>query len=286
LTGARPKEELSDVMRGPPAWRSFAWRVGIGAPRSARVRAHVGRVAVDLDAAATSAEAARALGLPGLYRSPACWGGDAPVPAEATASFGPKEWAARCQAASFEIAVALGVPALPFVIEHAFGPFGVLHGVALRALFRLEAATRAVPTEILEAAVEQLADLEAGDREAAVDGLVRDGSTPSPRRLLLDALERVVQRAKSVKARLSALDPLARLAPDRAKRFLPDLRRLLAKDDEHALDAALLVRELEPRDSEAKDVLRRLADSHPDPEVRTALEARLRPPRPIPGGSA
>lgn len=271
------------------ALRSFAWRIGVGAPKLETVRAHVGRVAANLDARGPAEAAARALGLPGLYRSPACWGGDAPFPERG----GPSnlvEWAARCQAASFEIAVELGPAALAFVKENAFGPFEALHGLGLRALFRLS-AEGAVDPETLDAAIDRLENLDPDAREAALDGLGRPpvrvaAPDPGVRQRIAEGLERIANRAKNVRTRLVMIDPLARLDPDRARRFLPDLRRLLRKDETHALDAALLVRALEPRDTEARDVLRRFANEHPDPKVRLALETRLRPPQRVPGGKA
>ncbi len=246
------------------------------------VRRELGRVATRLRDRPAAAEAGAVLGIPGLYRSPACWGGDAVRPAELES--GP-EWAGRCQAASFEVAVALGAPALPFVTENAFGPFELLHGVALRALFRIEEETEAVAPEMIEAALERLPELDPEDRSTALDGLA--GRFSRSRARIADGLSRLVGKARSARERLRALDPLSRLDPERARRFLPELRRVLVRDiDDEVLEAALIVRTLEPRDGQARDVLRYLADHHPNPEVRLGLELRLRPPRPVPGGRA
>lgn len=274
----------------PSPLRSFAWRIGLGTPRWNTIRTEVGAVAARLDDARPARAAAQVLGLPGLYRTPACWGGDArPPPENVIRSL--EEWAGRCQAASFEIAVALGVEAVPFVLDSAFGPFEVLHGIALRALFRLDAFGSVDEATVAEA-LERLEGLHPAHREAALDGLNiaveahRRGGQRGSRGIIVDALERLITRARNVHTRLAMLDPLLRLDPERARRFLPDLRRQLARQGEAALTAALLVRALEPRDSEARDVLRRFALEHPNAEVRRALELRLRPPYPVPGGSA
>lgn len=271
------------MSQDPNALRSLMWRVGVGSPRTALVREQVGRVAAALDEAKVAARAAQALGLPGLYRSPTCWGGAAPRPSETR--YPRVEWARRCQAASFEIAVALGRPALPFVLENAFGPLAALHGLAFRALLRL-AAAGGLEASTLEDVMNGVAALDADASEEALHGLGRVRPRAPHLRSLVDGLERVARRARSARKRLVTIDPLARLDPERARRFLPDLRALLRRGGEHALDAALLVRALDPRDKEAREVLRRFAREHPDPRVREALEGRLRPPRPVPGGQA
>lgn len=289
LTRAPRDKHPKSVTSQPPSWRSLLWRVGVGGPKTQVVREHVGLVAADLDAPEPSAAAARALGVPGLYRSPTCWGGSAPQP-DGT-PFEGSEWAARCQAASFEIAVPIGAPAVPFILENAFGPLEILHGVAMRALLRLS-TVGSVDASTLKRAMHRIEELEPFARDEALDGLARLGVrragrlSDSVRRQMVEGLERLTEGAKSVRARLRVLDPLTRLDPDRARRFLPDLRRLLSRDHETALDAALLVRTLDPRDSEARDLLQYFATRHPDPKVRDALAARLKPPRPVPGGRA
>ena len=272
----------------PTALRSLLWRVGVGTPKTELVRSHIGHVAANLDAKDVASKAAEALGLPGLYRSPLCWGGSAPQPKGM--SFKPFEWSARCQAASFEIAVPLGDPALPFIEENAFGPLETLHGLALRALLRL--GTRGHGDEaLLSRAMDRIAHLEAPYSEEALDGLTQVNARffqrvhERLRRPIIDGLERIVARARSVRARLVPLHSLVRLAPDRARQFLPDLRKLFVRD-EHALDAALLVRAMEPKDQEARDILRRWADEHPDRKIREALEMELRPPQFVRGGLA
>ena len=225
--------------------------------------------------------AARALDVPGLYRSPSCWGGAADHPRRSR--FGHVDWALRCQAASFEIAVAIGRRARPFVEEHAFGPLELLHGVAMRALIRLDARGEG-PEEAIQRAWERLLELDAHARAVALDAL-RTGPLPigTVRRRFVSGLERLVDRARETRVRLLALDPLTRLAPERARRFLPDLRRLLEREGQHALEAALLVRTLDPRDPAASELLRHFAQAHPEREVRDAIEATLRPPRPVQG---
>lgn len=278
------------MKKGPSALGSFLWRVGVGTPRTRVVWEHVGQVAADLDAHDVASRAARVLGLPGLYRSPSTWGGDAPQPS--ASSFPRREWAARCQAASFEIAVPLGRQAVPFVEENAFGPFASLHGIALRGLLRL-AANGEVEPATLDAALDRIVELEPDATEEALDGLARlDPRTAARslnrrlRRSFVDGLDKVADRARSVRQRLASLDPLARLDPERARRFLPDLRGLMTRGGDQALAAALLVRALDPRDAKAREALRRFAHEHPDPRVRDALETKLRPPRPVPGGQA
>ncbi|MEO1230555.1 MAG: hypothetical protein AAFZ18_16780 [Myxococcota bacterium] len=278
------------MKKGPSALGSFLWRVGVGTPRTRVVWEHVGRVAADLEAHEVAARAARVLGLPGLYRSPSAWGGDAIQPSES--AFPRREWVARCQAASFEIAVPLGRAAVPFVEENAFGPFAALHGTALRSLLRL-AANGEVDPSTLDAALDRIAELEPDASEEALDGLSRlDPRTAAKRlnrrlrRSFVEGLDRVAGRARSVGQRLATLDPLSRLDPDRARRFLPDLQGLMTRGGEHALAAAVLVRTLDPRDPKAREALRRFANEHPDPRVRETLETHLRPPRPVPGGRA
>ncbi|MBX2812483.1 MAG: hypothetical protein KTR25_11765 [Myxococcales bacterium] len=262
------------------------WRLGVGTPKTSLIRHHVGAVAANLGDAGPARHAAQALGLPGLYRSPSCWGGQAPLPLGQ--NFSTSEWSARCQAASFEIAIPIGRPALAFVVENAFGPFEVLQGVALRALLRLGLAGHS-DESLLVRAMERIADLEPALQQEALDGL--NQTTPHLfqnlhdrlRRPVLEGLELIAHRARTAHAQLTPIDTLARFAPERARRFLPDLKKLLA-GEEHALDAALLIRVLEPGDSRALAILRRWADEHPDRKIRHALEQRLKPPQPIPGG--
>lgn len=271
------------MSRSPSALRGLLWRVGVGTPDLGTLKSHVGQVAAQLGRAETALAAARALGISGLYRTPALWNGDARRPPATDIPL--PEWAARCQAASFEIAVPLGASAVPFVADNAFGPLAPIRGLALRAMLRL-AARGAVDGPVVDRTLESLESLEPYDTETALDGLAEPlPEGPSVRRRLERGLDRLAERARDVRTRVAALDPLARCAPERARRFLPDLRRLLL-GPEHALHAALLIRAIEPRDPEAREVLRRLANEHPDPEIREALEAKLRPPRIVPGGLA
>lgn len=264
-----------------PSIRSFLWRLGVGAPPTRAIREALGRVAARLEHHPAAERAARVLGLPGLYRSPTCWGGSALRPKGFR--FDRTEWAMRCQAASFEVAVRVGPKARPFLEDHAYGPLPVVHGLALRALLRLDAATDLLEEDPVRP-WERILELEPYDREVALDALRVD--LPRARRVrsrFATGLERFVERALDARSRLLALDPLARLAPDKARRFLPELRRMLAREGQHALEAALLVRALDPRDHEAWDLLRHFAAAHPDPHVRAKLEARLKPPHPVAG---
>lgn len=264
------------------------WRLGVGTPSTTVVRRQIGLVAAFLDNPPYAQKAARILGLPGLYRSPSCWGGDAPQPSDM--SFSPPEWSARCQAASFEIAVPLGSSALPFVEENAFGPLEMLQGVALRALVRMSAAGHG-DAKLLTRVMERISHLEPSYQNEALDGFSRMSERlfghlqEGVRKPIVDGLELILKKATNVRLWLRSLDPLIRFAPDRARRFLPDLRKLLARD-EHALDAALLLRALEPRDTQAREVLRRWAYEHPDQNVRDALTIQLKPPHLVPGGLA
>lgn len=258
--------------------RGLLWRVGVGGPPARTLRRSLGRVAAALEDWGLAQHAARILGVPGLYRSPSCWGGDADRPPGFEAE--EVDWALRCQAASFEVAVALGAEARPFVEEHAFGPLPLLHGVALRALLRLDA--RGSEGSRTRRAWDRILELDAESRHVALDALRRElPRERNIRRRFASGLEGLVERAKDARSRILALDPLTRLAPERARRFLPELRGLLVRGGQEALEAALLVRALDPRDRGARDVLEHFAQAHPDPEVRSRLESRLRPPYPV-----
>ena len=236
-----------------------------------------------------AARAARALGLPGLYRSPSAWGGDAFQPPES--AFPRREWVARCQAASFEIAVPLGRAAVPFVEENAFGPFAALHGTALRSLLRLAANGEVDPSPWTPPSIASPSSSRTQARKPWTACL---GSIPARPPSVSTAASAAPSWRGSTGGGPSPLRGTAprhlgsavEARPRSGRRFLPDLQGLMTRGGEHALAAAVLVRTLDPRDPKAREALRRFANEHPDPRVRDALETHLRPPRPVPGGRA
>lgn len=249
----------------PTAWRSLLWRVGVGAPPLDRVRKFVELVAKDLDDPRVSAEAAWELGLSGLYRTPAVWG-----------SKRAWEWALRCQAASFEIAIALGGKARPFVEEHAFGPIRLLHGVAIRALLRLH-ATGAIGGA-LQKVWRRLLEVDEHARAVALDAVRVSPPKPKVKRRFEEGLERLVEQFGGARCKMAAIEALSRLAPERARRFLPFLKQHVDNQEGLAMEASLLVLALDPRNHEARATLQRFAEDHPDQSVRDRLEATLKPP--------
>lgn len=83
-------------------------------------------------------------------------------------------------------------------------------------------------------------------------------------------------------AAMEVLEPLSSVAPEVAKEREPFLRSLLNEDGSgdtgeelNAISAATALRNLEPQDDEAKKVLEKWMETHPDPGIRQHLRELL-----------